>query len=278
MLVALRSRRQIAPFTLEQPTTPAEAVAMREAPGTSAFLAGGIDLIDWLKHGHTIDRMIRLDGVPALAEITGGPDALRIGAMVTHAAIADSVLVRETLPDLARLWHEVANPRVRFAGTIGGNVMAGNADYDGLPALLALGAEAEVVTATGVERTAPDRLAPNGDKLVTGFVIPEPATRRLFADRSLRPALAVWLGLTAAAERVTALRLAVGMAHRHPVCIAHSLDLPLAELGGMAADIAAAVTRLVPEPVSDGRASAAYRRRMVEVLTRRVLIRAGSDL
>ncbi|HEY3847872.1 MAG TPA: FAD binding domain-containing protein [Acetobacteraceae bacterium] len=277
MLVALRSRRQIAPFTLHQPVTLAEAVALRQPPGTSAFLAGGIDVIDWLKHGNPIDRVIRLDGVPGLAEIAGGPDQLRIGALATHAAIADSALVRGTLPDLAALWHNVANPRVRFAGTIGGNVMAGNADYDGLPALLALGAGAEVATEAGIERIAPDRLAPSGPNLVTGFVIPDPATRRLFADRSLRPALVVWLGFTLVAGRVTVLRLAVGMAHSAPVCIARVLNMPQAELGREAADIAAALTHALPEPVSDGRASAAYRRRMVGVLTRRILIRAGGS-
>jgi aerobic carbon-monoxide dehydrogenase medium subunit len=275
MLVALRSRRQIAPFTLHRPTTLAEAIALRQPPGSSAFLAGGIDLIDWLKHGNPVDRVIRLDGVPGLAEIAGGPDLLRIGALATHAAIADNALVRGTLPDLAAHWHGVANPRVRFAGTIGGNVMAGNSDYDGLPALLALGADAEVATDTGIERIVPDQLATPGQKLVTGFAIPDPATRRLFADRTLRPALVVWLGLTVVAGRVTTLRLAVGMAHPAPVCIARVLDMPLAELGREAADIAAALTHQLPEPASDGRASAAYRRRMVGVLTRRILIRAG---
>jgi carbon-monoxide dehydrogenase medium subunit len=277
MLVALRSRRQIAPFDLHQPVTLAEALALREAPGTSAFLAGGIDLIDWLKHGHAIDRVIRLDGVPGLAEIAGGADLLRIGALATHAAITGSTLVAGTLPELAALWHGVANPRVRFAGTIGGNVMAGNPDYDGLPALLALGAEAEVASEAGIEHIAPDRLAANGRRLVTGFVIPAPTTLRLFADRSLRPALIVWLGLTVIAGRVTALRLAVGMAHPVPVCVTHPLDLKLADLGGMAADIAAEVTHLLPDPATDGRASAAYRRRMVGVLTRRILIRAGGS-
>jgi carbon-monoxide dehydrogenase medium subunit len=277
MLVALRSRRQIAPFALQRPVTLADAVALHRPPGTSAFLAGGIDLIDRLKHGHAIDRVIRLDGVPGLAEIAGGPDLLRIGALATHAAIADSALVRGTLPDLAALWHSVANPRVRFAGTIGGNVVAGNPDYDGLPALLALGADAEIATEAGIERIPPDRLAPPGPKLVTAFVIPDPATCRLYADRSLRPALTVWLGFTFVAGRLTALRLAVGMAHPAPVCIARPIEMRLAELGTEAADIAAALTHALPEPVSDGRASAAYRRRMVGVLTRRILIRAGGS-
>jgi aerobic carbon-monoxide dehydrogenase medium subunit len=273
MLVGLRSRRQIAPFALHRPVTLAEAVALRRNPGVSAFLAGGIDLIDWLKHGHAIDRLIRLDGVSGLAAITGDPDQLRIGAMATHAAITGSALIGEVLPDLSSLWHQVANPRVRFAGTIGGNVMAARSDYDGLPALLALGAEAEIATENGVQRTPLDKL----DDLVTGFVIPAPSALRLFTDRSLRPAVSLWLGMTVTGGHVTALRVAAGMAHPVPVCVALDLDVPVAALGAQAASIAEQIMRQLPEPMTDGRAGASYRRRMVGVLTRRILSRAGES-
>lgn len=273
MLVGLRSRRQIAPFALHRPHTLAEAVALRREPGVNAFLAGGIDLIDWLKQGHAIDRLIRLDGVSDLAAITGDSDRLRIGAMATHAAITDSKLIGKVLPDLSTLWHQVANPRVRFAGTIGGNVMAARSDYDGLPALLALGAEAEIATDTGVRRTPLDKL----DDLVTSFVIPAPAVLRLFTDRSLRPAISLWLGLTVTGGHVTAIRVAVGMAHPVAVCVTLDLDVSIASLGGQAASIAEEVMRQLPEPMTDGRAGASYRRRMVGVLTRRILSRAGES-
>jgi carbon-monoxide dehydrogenase medium subunit len=273
MLVGLRSRRQIAPFALHRPTTLAEAVALRREPGVSAFLAGGIDLIDWLKHGHAIDRLIRLDGVSGLATITGDPDQLRIGAMATHAAITGSALIGEVLPDLSSLWHQVANPRVRFAGTIGGNVMAARSDYDGLPALLALGAEAEVATENGVRRTTLDKL----DDLVTGFVISAPSALRLFTDRSLRPAISLWLGLTVTGGHVSAMRVAAGMAHPVAVCVTLDLDVSVAALGAQAAPIAEKVMRQLPEPMTDGRAGASYRRRMVGVLTRRILSRAGES-
>lgn len=271
MLVALRSRRQIAPFTLLRPTSVAEAQSMRAEPGAGAFLAGGIDLIDWLKYGNPIDRLIRLDDIPGLADIAGDTGTLRIGAMATHAAIVASSAVRDALPDLAALWPEVANPRVRFTGTIGGNVMAGKAEYDGLPALLALGAEAEVAGA----RVGLDALG--SASLVNAFIVPAPANLRLFADRSLRPALAVWLGLSVAEGHALSLRVAVGMAHPRPVCVSVPLDRPVASLGQAAAAIAADVARRLAEPASDGCASAAYRRRMTEVLTRRMLIRAGDS-
>jgi carbon-monoxide dehydrogenase medium subunit len=271
MLLALRSRRHIAPFAAHRPLRVAEALELRAAPGASAYLAGGLDLIDWMKQGNALDRVIRLDGVPGLAAIEHGADYLRIGAGATHAAIAASPVIRATLPDLAALWPSIANPRVRYTGTIGGNVMAGRNDYDGLPALLAMGAAATVATAAGETRVTLDQLG----GLVTGFLIPSPAACRLYTDRSLRPALTVWLGLTMAQGQVSALRLAVGSAHPQPVCVILPLDLPITALGAQAARIAATALDLLPEPTSDGRASAAYRRRMAGVLTRRILVRAG---
>jgi aerobic carbon-monoxide dehydrogenase medium subunit len=273
MLVGLRSRRQIEPFSLHRPATLAEAVALHRQPGVSAFFAGGIDLIDWLKHGHAIDRLVRLDGLPELAEITGGADQLRIGAMVTHAAIAGSPVIQELLPGLSMLWHKVANPRVRFVGTIGGNVMARRSDYDGPPALLASGAQAEIAADVGTQRAPLDGI----DGLVIAFVIPAPTTQRLFTDRSLRPALSVWLGLTVMDGHVAALRVAVGMAHPAAVCVMLTPNVPVAALGSQSASLAEQVIERLPEPMTDGLATASYRRRMVGVLTRRILLRAGDS-
>jgi carbon-monoxide dehydrogenase medium subunit len=234
---------------------------LHAAPGTNAFLAGGIDLIDWLKFGHQIDRLIRLDGLSGMAGIAEGPDQLHIGAMATHAAIAGSTLIDRILPDLSNLWRGIANPRVRFAGTIGGNVMADRSDYDALPALMALGAQAEVA---GIGRSPIHRL--QKQHLLTAFVIPTPSALRLFADRSLKPAISVWIGVNA---KTSQLKIAVGMAHPRPVCVTLPCD-------GTPADIAAAAANLLPAPVTDSRSSAAYRRRMIGVLTERLLSRSGA--
>jgi aerobic carbon-monoxide dehydrogenase medium subunit len=268
MLVGLRSRRHIAPFTVHRPTTLDEALALRRQSGSSAFLAGGIDLIDWLKQGNAIDRLIRLDGIPGLADITASAKELRIGALATHDAILESAAIRNTLPDLSALWHQVANPRVRFAGTIGGNVMARRPDYDGLPALLALGAEAD--TAAG--GVPVDKIA----DLVTAFVIPDPLGLRLFTDRSLKPAIIIWFGMTVTNGRVGSIRIAAGMAHPLPTCVTLTLDMPLAALAEHAATIAETVVQQTPAPITDTVASAGYRQRMLGVLTRRLVIRAGS--
>ncbi len=273
-LVGLRSHAQIAPFRLHQPTTVAEALALQAAHPGAAFMAGGIDLIGRMKWGEVIPDVVHLGSVAGLADIAQDGASLRIGAGATHASIVESRTVAALLPDLAALWPLVANPRIRFAGTLGGNLMAGQAGYDGMPALLALGATLEGATVAGPLRIAAGTLLPPGALLTAALI---PAGTWLLADRSLKPAIIAWLGLALAGDRVAAARLGLGAAHATAV----GLDLPLAgtpvsALGAAAAEIGAWVAGAVPEPLGDSIASAPYRRRMAGVLARRLLIRAGA--
>lgn len=273
-LVGLRSHAQIAPFRLHQPGSVAVALALHAAHPGAGFMAGGLDLIGRMKWGEAVPDVVHLGGIAGLAEIAWDGTALRIGAGATHAAIIDSPAIAALLPDLAALWPLVANPRIRFAGTLGGNLMAGQAGYDGMPALLALGATLECATPAGTLHVAAGQPLPAGALLTAALL---PAGTRLLADRSLKPAILAWLGLSVAEGRVTAARLGLGAAHASAV----GLDLPLvgttlSALGGVAAEIGTWVATAVPEPVGDSIASASYRRRMAGVLARRLLIRAGA--
>jgi CO/xanthine dehydrogenase FAD-binding subunit len=155
--------------------------------------------------------------------------------------------------------------------------MAARPDYDAIPALLALGAKAEIATGTGVESVALDELPARHQPLLAGFRIEAPTSQRLLTDRSLRPAVALWLGMTVRAGHVSAIRVAVGMTYPSPVCITLPIDLPLSGLGSGAERIAADFDQRLAPPMTDGHASAAYRRRMIAVLTRRLLIRAAGE-
>ncbi len=265
-LVGLRSRRHIAPFALHRPGSVAEAVGLRHEPGTSAYMAGGLDLVDWLKHGHALDRVIRIDGIPDIAgaRVEGG--MLRVGAATTHAALIRDADAIRLAPGLVHAWATVANPRTRYAGTVGGNLMAAHRDYDGLPAMLALDAQAEVAGPGGRRRIPVAELAQDGG-LLTALHIPVGGI--LLADRTLRPTLTVWLGVTLSAGLAVALRVTVGMAYATAPVIALTLEpKPVPALAVDAAMLAAQVVQALPD--------CGYPRRMAGVLTRRLLIRAGS--
>ena len=160
------------------------------------MLAGGLDLIDRLKTGKSIDRIIHLAGVRELAEIRhGGNTRVSIGALTTHAALAHSEVLADVVPDLPAIWRTIANPRVRHVGTLGGNLMSAMPHYDALPALLALGGQALVFDREAkLEILALQALRGRNDLLlgevrigVTGV------SRRLLADRSLHPLVSVYL-------------------------------------------------------------------------------------
>lgn len=278
-LIGLRSRKHIASFDLLRPETVADAAAAGAAEG-SAFLAGGIDLIDRLKSGTPLRRMISLASVPSLRAIRREADGLVIGALATHDAITTDLAVAEAIPDLPPLWRKVANPRIRFTGTIGGNLVSGYPHYDGFPAMLALGASVVVAGLDGAPaETDAASVADLRGHLLLAVRIPTGAEPpRLLADRTLHPTVSVYLGANVEGGMLRAARVAVGCcfpeARVAPLAVA---GLALARLGGAAAELAEAVANALGEPKSDGLASGAYRRRMIAVLTRRLLVRLGAN-
>src|SRR5262245_12245778 len=139
-----------ADFDYFRPASVAEAwKLLKQHPG-SKLLAGGHSLIPLLK--------LRLASPPALidigriAELRGISSAngvIRIGALTTHAELADSRVVREQNPALAHAAALVGDPAVRNRGTVGGNVSHADPASDLPTVLLALGATFTATSAGG---------------------------------------------------------------------------------------------------------------------------------
>jgi len=287
VLAIHRSRKLIPPFALLRPRTPREAAAMQADTAGAAFMAGGIDLVNRLKFGDAVARVIHLGAVEGLDGIDESAAGLTIGAGVTHDRLQTSPVIRARLPALAETWSTVGNIRVRLKGTLGGNLMAREPAYDFALAAMAAGAELRFATADGTERRiaaasltdAAGRPEPQPG-LLTAIALPPADRLRLGFDRSLRPALSVAVGLDVDGARVAGGRVAIGCAFVGPLARALPLDAPLAAsaLADAAGGIAHRLAAALPEPASDGHASAAYRRRMVEVLLRRELVVLASQL
>jgi carbon-monoxide dehydrogenase medium subunit len=89
--------------------------------------------------------------------------------------------------------------------------------------------------------------------------------------------VSVYLGASIDNGTVRSARIAAGCAHPQAVMIGLPVaGAPVTSLGSDAGDLARLVAGALPEPISDGLARGSYRRRMVEVLTRRLLIKLGS--
>jgi xanthine dehydrogenase YagS FAD-binding subunit len=113
------------PFELHAPATLREALELALGfEGDSAFLAGGCDLVDQLKHQWRSPRhVINLKTIPGLAGIRRGSDSFHLGALTTLWEIERHAELRELMPALVQSAFRVATPQIRAVGTVGGNLL-----------------------------------------------------------------------------------------------------------------------------------------------------------
>lgn len=128
-------------FDYRRPHSLNEAdLAVKAMPGAK-YLAGGQTLLPTMKQRLARpDALIDLGAIPELKAISVSSDALTIGSMVTHFAVANSPDVKKALPGLSALAEGIGDPHVRHRGTIGGSVANNDPAADYPAALLALGA------------------------------------------------------------------------------------------------------------------------------------------
>ncbi len=268
-------------FDLLEPRTVAEACRMLGAGADVRPVSGGTALLILVKQGllrpRTLVNLKKLEGADS---ITWDPAAgVRIEAMATIHDVETSPVVREHMPVLAKACHQVANVRIRHLATMGGNLAHGDHQSDPPGVLAALDAVVELTGARGV-RTMKlvDFLVDSyetalGDgEMVTAVTAP-PVEGRLVGDylkfttgsSEERPCVGVTALVRLAGHRPVEARLSVGAAAARPLLVrrADPSEAALAEMADRAAEEI--------DPIPDLRGSAAYKRRLVRVLGRRVL-------
>jgi len=131
-------------FTFHRPDSVAAAIKALKANADAKWLAGGQSLLPSMKLGLAAPaQLIDLGRVRDLTGISASGGSLRIGAMVSHAAVAASEDVRKNIAALAQLAEGIGDPSVRSRGTIGGS-LANNDPAACYPAgVLGLGATIE---------------------------------------------------------------------------------------------------------------------------------------
>lgn len=145
-----------APFDYHRPRDIAAAVALLTEHGDRArVLAGGHSLIPLMKQRMTdIGHIVDLRGVERLAGVTIAGETVRIGAMTTqHDLIADDRLA-SVMPLLREAALQIADPQVRYVGTVGGNVANGDPANDLPGVMLCLDAQFELEGPAGSRTVA----------------------------------------------------------------------------------------------------------------------------
>lgn len=280
------------PATLDQALT---TLAEQTALGPTRLIAGGTDVLVEIEHGAPAPRaLIDLSRLPGLDQITLDAGRIHIGPLVTHNLAVASPLLRQHAWPLARACWEVGAPQIRNRGTLAGNLATASPANDTIPVLWALDASLTLASAGGSRTLAfPDffrgvrKTALRPDEIITdiSFPLPPATSRGTFIKAGLRPAQAISLVNIAVlldfdGDIVASARIAFGSVAptivRAPAAEAALTGHPLAP------DRIAAAAHLIQEaitPIDDLRASAAYRRHLAGVITRRALeqLAAGTE-
>jgi carbon-monoxide dehydrogenase medium subunit len=237
----------LAPETLE------DAYRALQAEGARC-LAGGQSLVAMMNLGLVSPaRLVSLRRIVGLQGIHVHPDGgLRIGAMTTHAELAELTHASPAARLLAQAARVVAYPAVRAWGTIGGSVAHADPAADYPVVLVAANAEIEIGSARGTRRVAARAFfrglfetALEGGEIVKAIHLPHgaPDAHCKYEKLSLVAGDFAILSVAALGKEV-----AVGGYGPTP--------LRIDEIPGMA-------------PMEDQRASAAYRRRVLPELVKR---------
>ena len=110
-------------FDYTRPSSLDEALKALSTGDEVKLMAGGQTLIPTLKQRLAQPgKLIDLSGIAELKGIKIEGNAVVIGAMTPHAAVADSADVKAKIPALASLAHGIGDPQVRNRGTLGGSI------------------------------------------------------------------------------------------------------------------------------------------------------------
>jgi carbon-monoxide dehydrogenase medium subunit len=130
-------------FEYHRPTSVADAVSLLKGAGDGVLMAGGQTLIPTLKQRlASPSDVIDLSQVGDLSRILVDRGSnLVIGALTTHAEVAESGDVKGWIPALAALADGIGDPQVRNRGTIGGSIANNDPAADYPAGVLALNAK-----------------------------------------------------------------------------------------------------------------------------------------
>jgi CO/xanthine dehydrogenase FAD-binding subunit len=283
-------------FEYHEPTTLEEVCQIMSELGHRAKpLAGGTDLIVNMKKkmispGH----LVSLSLVDDLKKIDTSTGLLKIGACITAAELAESTQIRETLTALSRGAESLGSPLIRNLATLGGNLITARPAADLPPARIAYGAKVLLKNSSGERLISLDDLflGPGEtligpDEILTEIQVdsPPPGAGAAYIKLGVRETLEISLVNVAAFMSmdedgsIQEARIVLGSVAPTPMRAGSAERIlanekPSETLFSRAGEAASKDCK----PIDDFRASAEYKRAMVEVLTKRALNQALSKV
>lgn len=284
-LEALREKRTLVPATGSYlaPETLPELLALRAQHPEAQVVAGCTDVGLWVTKMHM--------QFPVVLDVTRAAELRRVESYANHIAIGAAVTLTEAFealvadrPQLKTFANRFAGLPVRNSGTLGGNVANGSPIGDSMPLLIALGAHVVLLSARG-HRDLPleqfytgyrkNVLAP--DEIVGWIKVPRPAPGEFLRAYKISKRYdddisAVCLVVSAGMEdgSVAHIGIGAGGVAATPVRAVQTEAVLRGQPWSLeTARKATASLRSEFQPISDMRASAAYRSEVLGNLMQR---------
>ncbi|MBW2029737.1 MAG: xanthine dehydrogenase family protein subunit M [Deltaproteobacteria bacterium] len=281
-------------FEYFEPSSVREALeVLRAHRGQCSLIAGGTDLLVSMKKRERVPaHLVNLKGIDELKGIHYDDNkGLRIGSLATLVEIADERVVEEACPMLKDAAEVMAAPQIRSLGTIGGNLCSASPSADTAPPLIASGASVRIIGPQGERELpveeffrGPGESVLEDTEILSHIFIPAPpgnsgtAYLKLMRRGAMDLAIvgvAVYLERGGETDLCKRACIALGAVAPTPMRALRAeevlrdkkIDKALTREAGR---IASEESR----PIDDVRASEAYRRSMVEVLTQRAIMKA----
>ena len=262
-------------FEYLRPQSVADAAKLLTAKPEAKLLAGGHTLLPTMKQRLAQPTaLVDLGKVAELKGIERKGSALVIGAMATHAEVAESSVVKAAIPGLAALAGMIGDPQVRHRGTIGGSVANNDPAADYPAALLALGASISTnkreIKADAFFKGLFETALQDGEIITRiSFHVPAKFAYSKFPNPASRYALVgVAVAQAGSETRVAVTGAGSGGVFRHT-----AMEAALAK--NWSADALKGLSGDASRMISDIHGDAAYRAHLVGVMARRAVAAAG---
>lgn len=273
-------------FDYLRPDNMADAIAAMQTKEEPFVLAGGTDLLIGIKTKTVKPQcLVDLKGIPDLDRIQYD-NGFKLGALTTVRDVEVSPLIRDKLPALSQAAETLGSIQIRNRATVGGNLCHGSPAADMAAILLAMNSEVEIATGKGVRTieldqffSAPNQTALKRNEVLSQIIIPKEIERfkGIYLKHGPRRAMdigivniAIVLDADAGSGLCNQIMIALGAVAPRPIRArkAESL-LNGAKLNSEAIHKAAEAAACEATPITDFRASAGYRKDLVENLVAR---------
>ena len=277
---------RIRPFDYWEAPSLDEALTELEGSGVETkVIAGGTDLVlNMKKKNIQPRRVISLHNLNELDFVQPDEAAVRIGALTKHADLAANPFLKQHLPILCEAVGLIGSWQIRNVGTIGGNICNASPAADSAPPLLVLNAQLIVASKTAEKKiplasffTGPGETVLESGQILKEIVIELPRQRSTGCYLKLRRRKAVDVSLVGVAfqaetesdgKTLAKVGIALGGVAPRPVRAPEAeeilIGLTVDEAITKVSDCAKKVVKAA-SPIDDVRATASYRRTIVDV-------------